>query len=297
MCRSTLFAEKLLPLSFNANEMKRAFIILCAALLAVACAAPQPADDRPLITVSIAPLRSLVEAIVGNGVRVEVLIPEGASPETFEPTPRQIAALADSRAVYTVGLMEFERGLTSRMGVATTPLCEGVELIGGHYHDGHNHGADPHIWTSPPELRIMAKNLHHHLREIFPDSTCYDERYAELDAALKDLDLYAQSCFAMCEKEYFIIYHPALTYFARAYGIEQVAIEQEGREPSVRSITELIERARRDSVRQVFYQRPYPASVVETVAESIGAEPIEIDVLAEDIYATLNFLIVTMALK
>lgn len=277
--------------------MRKIVIILCA-LLAVACGSNRaPKDDRPTITVSIAPLKSLTEAIVGDGVRVEVLIPAGASPETFEPTPRQITAMADSRAVYTVGLIEFERSLTSRTGVATTPLCEGVELIGGHYHNGHNHGADPHIWTSPRELRVMASNLHRHLRTIFPDSTQYDQRYAELDSALAELDLYVASCWALADRDYFIIYHPALTYYARAYGIEQVAIEQEGREPSARSLTALIERARRDSVRTIYYQRPYPASVVATVAESIGAEAIEIDPLDEDIYTMIRSVTQTMALE
>jgi len=267
-------------------------------LLAVACGGTNaPTDNRPTITVSIAPLRWLTEAIVGDGVRVEVLIPAGASPETFEPTPRQITAMADSKAVYTVGLIEFERSLTARTGITATPLCEGIELIGGHYHNGHNHGADPHIWTSPRELRVMASNLHNHLRTIFPDSTHYDARYAQLDSALVELDLYVASCWAVADHDYFIIYHPALTYYARAYGIEQVAIEQEGREPSARSLTTLIERARRDSVEQIFYQRPYPASVVEVVAESIGAEAIEFDPLAEDVRSMIHSITVKMALE
>ncbi len=277
--------------------MRKILIILCA-LLAVACGGTNaPTDNRPTITVSIAPLRWLTEAIVGDGVRVEVLIPAGASPETFEPTPRQITAMTDSRAVYTVGLIEFERSLTARTGITATPLCEGIELIGGHYHNGHNHGADPHIWTSPRELRVMASNLHRHLRTIFPDSTHYDARYAQLDSALVELDLYVASCWAMADHDYFIIYHPALTYYARAYGIEQVAIEQEGREPSARSLTTLIERARQDSVKQIFYQRPYPASVVEVVAESIGAEAIEFDPLAEDVRSMIHSITVKMALE
>ena len=277
--------------------MRKILIILCA-LLAVACGGTNaPTDNRPTITVSIAPLKSLTEAIVGDGVRVEVLIPAGASPETFEPTPRQITAMTDSRAVYTVGLIEFERSLTARTGIATTPLCEGIELIGGHYHNGHNHGADPHIWTSPRELRVMASNLHSHLRTIFPDSTHYDARYAQLDSTLVELDHYVASCWVMTDRDYFIIYHPALTYYARAYGIEQVAIEQEGREPSARSLTALIERARRDSVRTIFYQRPYPASVVATVAESIGAEAVEFDPLAEDVRGMIRSITVKMALE
>lgn len=268
--------------------MKRSIIFILMALLAAGCT-HRASDNRQCITVSIAPLARLARSIVGDGVRVEVLIPSGASPESFEPTPRQIADMIDSRAVYTVGLIEFERSLTARSGdIDPIRLCEGIETLGGHSHGDHSHGIDPHIWTSPVELRIMAANMYRSLKNIFPDSTVYDERYALLDRRLEKLDRDIAAQLAESGRECFIIYHPALTYYARAYGIEQISIEHEGKQPSARRLKELIDRARRDGLHYVLYQKPFPESVVSTVAEGMGAEPVEIDPLAYDIDSSLR---------
>ncbi len=267
--------------------MKRSIIFILMVLLAAGCT-HRASDDRQCITVSIAPLARLARSIVGDGVRVEVLIPSGASPESFEPTPRQIADMIDSRAVYTVGLIEFERSLTARGDIAPIRLCEGIETLGGHSHGNHSHGVDPHIWTSPVELRIMAANMYRSLKSIFPDSTVYDERYARLDRRLEKLDRDIAAQLAESGRECFVIYHPALTYYARAYGIEQISIEHEGKQPSARRLKELIDRARRDGLHCVLYQKPFPESVVSTVAEGMGAEPIEIDPLAYDIDSSLR---------
>lgn len=268
--------------------MKR-LLYIAVLLVLTGCSGARDNDRRDTITVSIAPLRYLVEAITGDDFRVEVLIPAGASPETFEPTARQIATMADSRAVYTVGLIPFEQSLIARnRDITPIALCEGIETLGGHSHDGHSHGVDPHIWTSPRELRTMAANLHQSLKRLFPDSTAYDIRYKELDGRLAELDQYISERISASGTRYFLIYHPALTYYARNYGIEQVAIEQEGREPSAKHITRIIEQASHDSIGHVLYQRPYPATVVGTVTESIGAEAVEIDPLAENIDSSLR---------
>ena len=268
--------------------MKRIILVILMTILAVGCTG-RKGDERPSITVSIAPLAYLAEAIAGEGLRIEVLIPSGASPESFEPTPRQIAAMIDSRAVYTVGLIEFERSLTARGdGIAPVRLCEGIETLGGHWHDGHSHGVDPHIWTSPAELRIMAANMYRSLKSIFPDSTAYEQRYAQLDRRLEKLDRDIAEQLAASGCECFVIYHPALTYYARAYGIEQISVEHEGKQPSARRLKELIEHARDNGLRHVLYQKPFPESVVETVAEGIGAESVEIDPLAFDIDSSLR---------
>lgn len=87
-----------------------------------------------------------------------------------------------------------------------------------------------------------------------------------------------------------MIYHPALTYYARAYGIEQVAIEQDGKEPSAKRLVRLIEQARRDSIRVVFYQSQFPASAVEVIAEDIGAQSVRIDPLAEDVVGNISYI-------
>ncbi len=277
----------------DTTTMKRryplAFLLICGALAATAvaptgCSTAERPDARTMF-VTIAPLRTLVETIVGDDFRVEVLVPDGASPETFEPTPRQFIALNEARKVFSVGLLDFETALTARLAdtSALVHLARGIETIAGscsHAHPTHRHahGVDPHVWTSPRELGIMASNAYEAIRRTFP----------ELKRRIEELDAETADRIARSGLRSFIVYHPALTYYARAYGLEQLAIESEGKEPSARRLTELIRRARTEGVRRIFYQRQYPVTVVATVAEDIGATPVEFDPLREDPIANIR---------
>lgn len=264
-------------------------LLLSAAILA-GCRDRRPAAaDRDTIFVSILPLRSLVGAIVGDDFDIEVLVPPGMNPESFEPTPRQMVALDRAHLVFEVGWIDFEQNLLSKFDGRgkIVALHQGISPIAGscsHRHDGqmHRHGIDPHIWTSPRELRIMAENAYRSIRERYPDSVRYGENYRRLDQRLLRLDESVARRLREEGPSYFMIYHPALTYYAQAYGIEQVAIEQDGKEPSARRLAQLIDRARKDGVRSIFYQSQFPASSVEAIAEDIGAEGVRIDPLAED---------------
>ena len=252
-------------------------------------------NSKEPIFVTIGPLRQIVSGIVGDDFDIEVLVPAGASPESFEPTPRQFISLNKAKAVFAVGLIDFERNLTSKIKEQSkvADLSHGIDLIAGscsHNHHGHHchHGIDPHIWTSPTALKIMAQNAYNTIAAIYPDSTKYKSNYDLLAARLDSLDC---SVRAMCERarvRRFIIYHPALTYLARDYGLEQIPIEHEGKEPSAKRLAGIIDNARADSTTRLFYQSTYPRSTVEVVAEDIGAEPIEIDPLREDIFDNIR---------
>ena len=274
--------------------MKQILHILPLLLLVGCSAKPRPAADTTL-TVSILPPRQIVSSIVGDDFGIEVLVPAGASPETFEPTARQIAALDRSTLVFSVGLIDFERNLLARIGSPErmVDLSSGIEPIAGDCSHAktekqHAHGIDPHIWTSPRELRIMARNAYEAIARQWPDSVKYRDNYALLDARLRDLDSLTAAEIARSGRSYFLIYHPALTYYARAYGIRQVAIEEQGKEPSPKRLSRLIEQARKDGIRRVFYQSQFPASSVEILASDIGATPVAIDPLAEDVTGNIR---------
>ena len=265
--------------------------IAAAAVLLASCGRRgAAADDNRTIYVTIAPLTEIVGAITGGDFRVEVLVPAGASPETFEPTPRQFIALNSARAVFAVGLLDFERALTSRIDDASkvVDLSRGIEPIAGscaHEHHGHRHvhGIDPHVWTSPRQLMTMADNAYEAIRGLYPDSVKYRSNYLIYRDRLRHLDAFCAEACARSERRCFVVFHPALTYYARDYGIEQIAVEHEGKEPSARQLGEAIEHARRSGVRRVFYQSQFPRSTVEIVASDIGAECVEIDPLAADV--------------
>lgn len=273
---------------------KAIFSLLIAGFLS-ACS-PQPASQEKTLYVSILPIRSLVKEIVGEDFRIEVLVPPGASPETFEPTPRQFIGLNEAQLVFNVGLLEFETALLDKIEDRTkiVDLSRGIVRIEGSCaHAGRNgsdhaHGVDPHMWTSPRALQRMAKNAYEAIHARWPDSAKYTANHARLQEELRQLDLRTAEKIARSGIRYFIIYHPALTYYARDYGLRQEAVEADGKEPSAKRLTALIRQARKDGIGRILYQSQFPVSVVETIARDIGAECAEIDPLREDAIANID---------
>ena len=273
---------------------KAIFSLLIAGFLS-ACS-PQPASQEKTLYVSILPIRSLVKEIVGEDFRIEVLVPPGASPETFEPTPRQFIGLNEAQLVFNVGLLEFETALLDKIEDRTkiVDLSRGIVRIEGSCaHAGRNgsdhaHGVDPHVWTSPRALQRMGKNAYEAIHARWPDSAKYTANHARLQEELRQLDLRTAEKIARSGIRYFIIYHPALTYYARDYGLRQEAVEADGKEPSAKRLTALIRQARKDGIGRILYQNQFPVSVVETIARDIGAECTEIDPLREDAIANID---------
>lgn len=278
--------------------MRKIPIYILTLLLFAACAS-RPRAEQNTLYVSILPLRSIVGGIVGDDFKIEVLVPPGASPETFEPTPRQFIALNNARMVFNVGLIDFENALLSKIEARekVVDLSRGIALLEGscaHAHGehaaahNHAHGVDPHTWTSPRALLQMAENAYDAIQAAYPDSTKYETNYRRLAAQLQALDRRTGDKIAQSGVRYFIVYHPALTYYARDYGIRQVAIEADGKEPSAKQLTQIIRQARADGVRRILYQSQFPASAVEIIARDINAEYVEIDPLSEDVIANID---------
>ena len=257
------------------------FIYIALAMMLYSCNNIEKKSYDNTIFVSIAPLKPIVEAIVGDDFSVEVLVPAGASPETFEPTPKQFIALNES-------VMVLQR-VHDQSKVIN--LSQGIATIAGscsHTHHGKHchHGVDPHIWCSPKCIDIMAKNMYNAIVAMVPDKD-YSTAYSTLNERIKELDSVVTKLCNNSSLPYFIIYHPALTYLARDYNLEQVAIEHEGKEPSAKHLATIIERARCDGMKRVFYQSEFPESSVAIVAEDIGAETVEINPLDENIFENI----------
>lgn len=269
------------------------FIYIALAMMLYSCNNTEKKSYDNTIFVSIAPLKPIVEAIVGDDFSVEVLVPAGASPETFEPTPKQFIALNESIMVLSTGLLDFEKSILQRVHDQSKVinLSQGIATIAGscsHTHHGKHchHGVDPHIWCSPKCIDIMAKNTYNAIVAMVPDKD-YSTAYSTLNEQIKELDSVVTKLCNNSSLPYFIIYHPALTYLARDYNLEQVAIEHEGKEPSAKHLATIIERARRDGMKRVFYQSEFPESSVAIVAEDIGAETVEINPLDENIFENI----------
>ncbi len=265
------------------------FSALCAS-----CNMTESSKQDATIYVSITPLKSIVEEITCGDFEVRILVPQGASPETFEPTAKQIAELSDSHLLFQTGLIDFEQSLVGRVTEQTkvVNLCEGVELMAGscshhHHSHGHAHGIDPHIWTSPKALMTMVDNVRDCIMREYPDSTKYDVAADKLHQRIAELDRYCASRIDDAALRVMMIYHPAYTYYARDYGIEQIAIEHDGKEPSPRQLTTLVERAKSNGIGAILLQPQYSEDKVRSIAEECGAEIVVTDPLCEDIIAEI----------
>lgn len=275
--------------------MKRILYLFIYIVLAVSCAGNKNQSDEKVIYVSIAPIKPIVEAIVGDDFTVEILVPAGASPESFEPTPKQFIALNKAQLVLGTGLLDFEQQLLKRIHNQNkvVDLSRGIVTISGscsHTHHGKHchHGIDPHIWCSPKSLSIMARNAHNAIVAAMPDSVQYTAAYSALSERITTLDNEVAELASNASLPYFIIYHPALTYLARDYGLEQIAIENDGKEASAKRLAQIISKARVDGIKSVFYQSEFPESSVQIICEDIGANAVEINPLAEDIFTNIR---------
>ena len=277
--------------------MKAKYIILIiASLLAISCRTMSQGDGKDRIYVTINPLRSIAEELTCGDFEVEVLVPRGASPETFEPSAQQIAALNNANLVFKVGLIDFEQSMMANINnkQRVIDLSQGIEPLKGccsHGHKHHTHGIDPHIWCAPRTLTTMVKNMHAALKERYTDSTKYDIAAEAILSRLSNLDKECAENIESSGVQSIMIYHPAYTYLARDYGIEQIAIEQEGKEPTPKQLRTLIDKARSQNIGIIFHQPQYNANKLSAIATESGAEIVVTDPLADDIVAEIERLI------
>ncbi len=251
------------------------------------------------ITVSIDPLRFITEQITGNDFEIQVLVPPGSSPETYEPTSAQMLQTARSKAYIEIGLLDFEINLEQAIRenmpqVTLIKSSDRVPLLAehcGHTHNDeeHVHGVDPHIWLSPTRLKIIAENIYNGLSAIYPDSLKYKANYSTFCKRIDSLDRSLDTLLTP-EKRGFLIYHPALTYLAADYGQTQISVEVEGKEPSPAYLSRLIDSAKALNINKILYQKQFNKSTVEAVAEELDLTPVAIDPLAENVIENIESL-------
>lgn len=250
------------------------------------CGKPQT-DPRPQLTVSIEPLRFFVEAVAGDRFGVTTLVPSGASPETYDPTPQQMVALGQSLAYFRVGTLGFERTRLEKIrenvpDVMLVDTSEGIALLPTTDGDPSG-GDDPHTWTSPANARVMARHIRDALCLIDSvNADFYDRRLRRLEQRIDSVDRLLRTRLLTLRHRTFLIHHPALGYLARDYGLRQLAVEHDGKEPSAARLRQLAAAARADSVRVVFVQREHAGRATRRLAAELGLKVKEISPLAYD---------------
>ncbi len=262
---------------------------------------PAVAQEAPPIpvVVSILPQRYFVEKIGGQLVNVEVMIPPGAEMETYEPRPGQMSALSRAKIYFACGV-PFETTWLPKM-ISVNPKILVIHTdknirkrtIEGHPGESEQPqtasarkecGNDPHTWLSPPLVILQARAIFEALASVDPkDLAYYEANYRQFVSDLAGLDLYLSSLFGTSSKSRsFMVFHPAWGYFADAYGLMQVPVEVEGKEPKARDLDEFIKRARELKVKVIFVEPQYSPKTAQTIADAVGARLVEANDLAPD---------------
>lgn len=262
------------------------------------------AAEKPVVFVSIAPQQYFVEQISGDLLDVEVLVSPGASPHTYEPKPSQMKALASCAAYFAIGVtfediwLERIAAVNPNMmivhtddGIDKLPMTEhdhGDEAgdhfnpAAGHLHE-HETGTDPHIWLAPNLVKQQTQTIATALEQLFPEhSADFRKNLARFVARIDDLDRQLHDTLADKSGLEFMVFHPSWGYFAAAYGLHQIAVELDGKNPKPAQLRALIEHAREHQIRVIFAQPQLSSKSAALIAREIDGQVVMIDPLAKD---------------
>lgn len=276
--------------------MKRIPYWICLLLAIVGLSACQGKKEEGtrIISVTIEPQRYFVEKIAGDLFQVYCVTPAGQSPETYDPTPQQMVQISRSQAYFRIGEIGFEQAWMKNLqsqnpDMLVFDLSEGMELIKNQEeeHEGeeahhHHHGSvDPHIWTSISGAKVIAQNTCQALVKLDPENQeTYQAGYQRLIGEIDSTAVEMKRLLQPLAGSAFIIYHPTLTYFAREFGLQQLCIELDGKEPSPAQLKRLIETAAQSKAKVVFVQQEFDQKNAELIAKETGCRLVKINPLS-----------------
>lgn len=278
---------------FSPGKFFRRF--LCMAL--VFCTLSSPALAKIRAIVSIMPQKFFLEQLAGDLVEVTVMVPPGTSPHTYEPRPSQMMALNDADIYFSIGV-EFEeiwiprfrrlnghvRFVDTSRGIEKMPMVAEEKTAEERGNPSPDGSLDPHIWLSPRLVKKISRTMTKSLSTIDPDHHReYQQHLATWEKKLEQLDeqLY-QATRPMQDHPSFLVFHPSWGYFARDYGLRQLAIEHHGSEPGPRFLASVINRARKLKIKTIFVRPQYQGNSARVLAQALGGNVVKIDPLAEN---------------
>lgn len=283
----------------KSNRMRgKSSVNVLSVLIVLIAASGAGAVTRMPVFVSIAPQKYFVKKIGGDWVKIHTMLSPGASPATYEPKPRQMAALTKAKVYFAIGV-PFENRWLQKFA-AVNPLMEVIHTDQGivkipmqtFHHSGSEKQhpkpstpkrLDPHIWLSPKRVKIQAQHILNTLLRI--DSlhrSIYITQYHQFIRELEDLDAEIRQKLAGERGRQFMVFHPSWGYFAHEYGLEQISVEIEGKDPKPAQLKALIQQAKSKGIKVIFAQRQLSAKSAKVVARAIGGRVVFLDPLASN---------------
>ncbi|MCF8346713.1 MAG: zinc ABC transporter substrate-binding protein [Bacteroidales bacterium] len=284
--------------------MKKYSIIILVTLIISGCSSQKDTSGAHEITVSILPQKYFVTRITGDLFPVNVMVPPGASPATYDPTPSQLTSLAKTDLYFKMGYTGFEMAWMDKLAATNDSmtiidLSEGIDLITekkmqenvhpSDYEHGHQHGGvDPHTWLSPLNVKIISRTIHKALSYKYPEyREVFDTNLESFLTDLDSLDQYISDELTNLKSVSFFTYHPSLSYFARDYKLDQHPLELGGKTPSSAHMKKLIDTGAKNNIKVIFLQMQFDQKNAEVLANETGAQIVQINPLDPDWMAQL----------
>ncbi|MBF0100543.1 MAG: zinc ABC transporter substrate-binding protein [Desulfobacterales bacterium] len=254
-------------------------------------------ETKISVFVSIVPQHYVVQQISKDLVDIQVMVAPGANPHTYEPKPQQMIAISKAQLYFSIGV-SFENVWLSKL-VSFNPNLLVIHTDAGitklpmdsHDHDHHHADknehheeiVDPHIWLSPPLVKIQARHILIALQDIDPaNRLIYEANYTTFISKLEELDHHIRQLLTDKQGLEFMVFHPSWGYFAHTYGLKQVPIEIEGKSPKPEQMKQLIDYARKHNITAIFQQPQISSKSAEQIAREINGKVVFVDPLALD---------------
>jgi len=269
-------------------------IVLVVIIVGVALLAPStpPVSHKLKVVVTILPQKEFVERVGGDMVDVTVMVPPGESPHTYEPTPSQMQAVSNADIYFKVGsgldleLIWLDQLLDMNPDMVVIDGAQNITI----------NGTDPHIWLSPVNAMEMVRSLTRGLETMdSANATAYSANADAYIGELDSLDAEIRSSLANATRNSFMVYHPSWGYFAAEYGLEQIPVEEDGKEPTPQGLANLIQQAEDDNITIIFVPPEFSTTSAQTIADQIGGQVVYVDPLGENYLD--NMIDVTAALE
>ena len=256
--------------------------------------AQAPADAAPVsVVTTVAPLRNIIENVVGDRASVTGLVPEGMNAHTFQPPPSAARLLAQADLIVLNGLsLELP---TLELAQANAPASR-ILLLGENTISEDEYVFDfsfpaagghpnPHLWTDPSLSARYAALVRDALSRIDPAAADY---YADNFARFRDQLAALDSAIARAtatippRSRKLLTYHDSFPFFGRRYGFEIIGAIQPSdfSEPSPREVAALVAQIRDASVPAIFGSEVFPSEVLQVIANEAGA--VQVSTLSDD---------------
>jgi len=276
--------------SFTFNVLLSIFytVFLSSLLCLPLAAGASEAEEPTTVFTSILPMVDIIKQIGGKRVRVFPLVLPGQSPETYSPTPKQMAALSKAKLYFRIGV-PFERILLTKLN-HNKAQCTLVDLRSGlDLQRNRTKNQDPHIWLDPSLVSKMTLTISKALGAIDPDgATGFENRRTTLLTRLSQLDQQLRTLLRPFADQKLYVIHPAYAYFCHAYQLQQRPIAPDGKAPGSRTLVHLIAEIRHNQVQTIFTQPQFSRKTAQAIAKATGAQLVPLDPLPADYFNDMS---------